>query len=191
MRFDRAGLSVLFVLIVLLFAASEGEAKGYRSELNRVTKKGRIYDGHTWDAKLLWHATLVTDEFRRARALRHIELNRLSPIASSRFIADEEATQQNAWEVFVGFYTKSDYKQFTAGADTFWHIQLITPSGETIDPLSVEMVPVTPYTQTLYPYLDRWSRGYRVRFPKADLGKRPRLMLWSVVGESAITWALE
>lgn len=179
----------LFVLMtVILFRLPDLHARGYRSLVWDVTKQGRIYDGKTWDAKLLWNATLVTDHYRRAREEKHVALHHLDALAAAQWVAAEERNHADGWEVFIGFYAKKDYKKFELSPDSFWEIFLTLSSGEMIAPTSIEMVPVTPYELLLYPYLNRWSKAYRVIFPKVDLRGRPRLTLQSVVGSSTLTW---
>lgn len=163
---------------------------GYRSELGRVTKHGHLYEVTTMDAKLLWHATLVTDSFRRARSQKYIELNHLDSLTAARWMAREEERQAESWEVIVTMYSKAEYEQFTTGSNSFWKIVLRTAAGEEVMPLAVEMIPTAPLERRLYPHLNRWARAYQVVFPKVELGNRAVLALQSVVGSSTLRWKL-
>ena len=60
-----------------------------------------------------------------------------------------------------------------------------------ISPESVERVPITPYERKMFPYLDRWSKGYFVVFPKADIGGRFELRLESVAGGSTLKFDVD
>lgn len=190
MRRNSTRVVVIAVVVAVIGIVGHAEARSYRAELRHVTERGSLYDGTTLDAKLLWQATLVTDDFRHARESRHVEINHLGAIEAARWIADEEAKQTEGWEFFITFYSKSDYQLFTGNKDSFWQARLKTTTGEEAEPTSVEMVPVTPYARVLYPHFTRWSRAYRVIFPKVDLGQRPTLTLQSVVGSSTLKWNL-
>ena len=181
--------SMWCVILLCAFVSAKTNA-GYRSELRRMTEHGVLYDPTTLDAKLDWRATLVSDDFRRARSQKHIELHHLNPLAAARWVADEEVKQSEGWEFFIALYTKSDYRQLSHRSDSFWKAVLVTSSGEEVEPTNVEMVPITPYERELYPYLSRWSYGYRIFFPKVDLGQRPHFTLRSVVGSSTLKWRL-
>ncbi|MBI4211275.1 MAG: hypothetical protein HY540_01420 [Deltaproteobacteria bacterium] len=182
---------VVVVLVCSLLFSFHVSAKSYRSELRQATKQGRIYDAKTWDANLLWHATLFTDDYRQTFDRKHIELQRLDSVEAARWIAGEQTQQSKGWEVFMGLYSKSDYKAFSSGAETFWHAELIGADGKKVQPVSVEAVPTTPYQFVMFPHLSRWAKTYRVVFPKIDLGTSPALSLWSVIGESKVTWKIK
>lgn len=161
---------------------------GYRSVLNKWTHSTQMYSVKDLQAKIIWHATFFSPDFRRARAKRHIEKKYLGPVESARYLAAEERKQSEVHEFFVALYARKPYRHITSGEDSFWEMVLTTASGEVVEPSLVEAVGVHPYEEVLFPYLNRWSKGYRVVFPKADLGDSFSLTLRSVIGESTLKW---
>ncbi|MFH1654186.1 MAG: hypothetical protein ABIE74_09045 [Pseudomonadota bacterium] len=187
-RFALIGFSLLFSFLLLSQAA---EAKSYKTKLRSVTKSSELYDLQTWDAKILWHSTIFTGDFRDAYDKEYIKLNYLAGEEKQRWLAKQLDQQKHLWEVLVSFYTKRDYKQFSLGADTFWKIFLTGASGEMIVPITIEEVPVTPLIKVMFPHVSRWSKVYRVLFSKVDLGAKPVLTMRSVVGETKVKWKLK
>lgn len=161
---------------------------GYYTYLRSATKDGRVYSMNTWDAKLLWNATFFSDKFRKNFSKKHAEVNYLNPEEASNFAAEQDQRQKDLWEFHVGMYTKDAYKNFTAYQDSFWKVLMTTESGEVVEPLEVESLPIIPYESVMFPYIDRWSKAYRVTFPKVDIGQKVSLTIRSVVGESTLTW---
>ncbi|MBI4124672.1 MAG: hypothetical protein HY609_07015 [Deltaproteobacteria bacterium] len=184
MRKWNSGLIVLCLLSVCLPAQA-----GYRSVLNKWTKSKQMYAVTDVHAKAIWHATYFSPEFRRAKAERHTKKKYLEPVEAAQYIAAEEKKQAEAHEFFVGIYTRKPYRHITSGSDSFWEMVLTTEAGEVLSPTLVEPVGVHPYEEVMYPYLNRWSKGYRVVFPKAPLGDSFRLTLRSVVGKSTLKWS--
>lgn len=176
-----------FVLVCLLLFVSPTYA-GYRTDVMRATKSGRIFNFETWDAKIIWHATFFNDGFRSVYDAEHIDINHLTPIEAELFLTQENLRQSRGWDFFVSFYTKKDYKNFTNSEDSFWKIRLIKEDGEEIKPDAIDEIPIKPYELAMYPHLNRWTKGYRVTFPKIDLGDKFKLSIMSVVGKSDLLW---
>ncbi|MBI4125971.1 MAG: hypothetical protein HY465_00605 [Deltaproteobacteria bacterium] len=184
----RTTIVSVIILTVLLAFVPASEAASYRGELRKVTERGRIYTAENFDAKLIWRASLFTDTYRHAHEQRHIEVNHLGPIEAARWVAEAEKRQAETWEFFVALYAHDEAKEFSLQPDSFWKVILTTSQGEELRPTSIEMIPVSPYISVMYPYVDRWSRTYRVVFPKTDLGGRTKLTLQSVLGTSTLSW---
>lgn len=177
------------VLIVILLAASAYAAVApypYRGALRHATHKGQAYDAYTWDAKVIWYATFFNDTFRTAFAQKHAKIHHMGPVEEAQWMEDQIYEQEREWEFFISMYTKRDYKKFSLDADTFWEIYLTTASGEVVWPTSIEHVPASPYEREMFNYVNRWSKCYRVTFPKIDLGHNVTLTLQSIVGSSSL-----
>ena len=181
-------LSTMALVIVVLSATAHAS---YRSELNRATKGSRIYDLRNGNAKIIFKTTLFTDDFRRAFAEKDAEIHYLGPIDAAAVVAREETKQMNGWEVFVGMYTRKEYKKFSLEKDTFWESFLTTAHGETVSPTSIEKITITPYWKIMFPYINRWDRAYRVVFPKSALGNEVSFTLQSIEGQMTVTWKLK
>lgn len=180
----------LAAVILFIFSASSASA-GYMLEFRKATERGRGYNLMSFDADLIWNATFFSDRFRDAFIEKHIELHHLTPAETEQFRAEQDYEQSHGWDFFIGFYTKGEFKHFTNEPDSFWKIVLTTESGEQVKPASVEMIPVTPYEKVMFPYLNRWSKAYRVTFPKVELGKKFELFLHSVVTDSTLKWKIK
>lgn len=185
-------LTSVFVLFISLTVSSPSSfARSYTSHLHKVTKEGKIYNFEAWDADLIWHASFFSDAFRKAQAEKHAKIKYLTPMEKEQWLEEQEKIQAESWDFFVSVYTKKAYKQISEGENTFWEFVLVTDDGKKITPSSVEMVPLSPYYQVLYPYIDRWSMLYRLRFPKVELGKSFTLTSRSVVGKSSLKWKVK
>lgn len=183
----RTAIFAMAFVIALIAAKAFGEAS-YKSELRTATREEALYDLYTGNAKILLKATLFTDDFRHAFAQKHAEVHYLSPEATAAVIAEQEQLQQREWEFFISMFTPKDYRKFSLGSDTFWSTYLVTADGESIAPVSIKEMKATPYWHVMFPYITKWSRIYRVVFPKVSLGNKATLTMQSVVGYTTITW---
>jgi hypothetical protein len=178
------------VAIVLIFTSLAAHA-GYRRELNRATEKGRLYHHTDWNAELIWHATFFSKRFRDAFIKQHEKVKHIEKVNALRFEAEQMNRQIKGWDFLVVMYTRERYKAFSTYEDSFWRIELATGTGQTIKPMSIEKLPITPYEEKMFPFIDRWSKAYRVRFPKVELGNKIELTMSSVVGESSLKWKVK
>lgn len=176
------------MLAITAFAVTSQANLSYRGALRLATHNGRLFNFETWDAKIIWHATFFSDEFRHAFETKHVEVNHLDENDAAQFILDQEYKQKRGWDFIVSFYTKKDYKKFSTDHDSFWKIYLTTESGEVIKPDVIDPIPITPYETVMFSHLNRWSKLYRVTFPKVELGSKFYLTISSVVGESNLRW---
>jgi len=186
-KMKRVVVSLLLVISFIFISASADA--GYKMQLNKYTERGSLYSFANFDAKLMWHATYFSDKFRKAFEKYHIKRHHMEDEEEiSQFKAEMSYDHDKCWEFFIGVYSRSDYKQFSSEKDSFWKLYLTTESGEKIKPISVEMIPISPYERVMFPYLNRWSKAYKVLFPKVALGKKFSLTLQSIVGKSVLKW---
>lgn len=176
------------VVLATLLVLSVPALAAYRAELRLASHNGRLFNFETWDAEIIWHATFFSDNFRRAFKERHISINHLDDAEADSFLADEARRQARGWDFFIVMYAKKEYKPFTIETDSFWKMRLTTSSGEIVKPESVDAIPNSPYVKAMYSHLNRWSKCYRVTFPKVDLGDSFELTMESVVGASTLKW---
>lgn len=179
--------SILFLLVTgcwLLVTSHAVAGPSYRSTLNKWTKTDRIYSLENLDAQLVWHATMLSDEMLAAQERE--EARRLKTVASNQLpvVSEHQA-------FFVSLYTTKELKGFSLDDSSVWKILLVDANGSEVSPTKIEPVTITPTERVFYPYLDRWSKAYRVEFPPAELGKKPQLVLRSIVAESRLKWRLK
>lgn len=177
-------LAVLF----LLFCASPAAAKSYRSVLNTWTKHREYFSATTLRPKIIWNATFFSPEYRRAHNTKHLKIKYLKGAEAAAYVAREEGRQAAGYEFFIALYAPKPYRHFTAEKDSFWEAVLTTADGRMLKPVTVEMRVITPLEEVMYPYVNRWMQGYRVVFPKEDLGKEFTLTLRSVIGQTHLEW---
>jgi len=182
---------VIAALALSILVAPATSMAGYRWELKKQTERGRIYHVHTWDAELIWNATFFSEEFRDEFIKQHEKIKHLVGPSAARFEAEQMHRQLDGWDFFLAIYTKDEYKEFSQYDDSFWEIELTTGGGQVVKPILIERMPTTPYEKKMFPYLDRWSRGYRVTFPKVPLGDEIKLTIKSVVGSSTLEWKVK
>lgn len=178
----------VLIAVILQSNVSYGAKEVYRSAIRLATHKGQAYDANTWDAKVIWYATFFDDYFRRAYANRTAKINHMGPLETAQLIEDQENTQAKEWDFFISMYTKKDYKKFSLDSNSFWQIYLTTGSGEVVWPTAIEQVSVTPYELVMFRHINRWSKCYKVVFPKVDLGNTVQLTLQSIVGSTHLDW---
>lgn len=151
---------------------------GYRSELNKWTKSGRAFAFNTMEARLIWHATLLSDEMIGAQNKLMLK-KKLPPL---KYDLDGKTS------FFIGMYTLKDLKDFSIYDSSTWRIFLVGADGVERPASSIQQVTITPTEQVLYPYLNRWSRGFLVEFPATEFGGVPRLIMRSVLAESVLNF---
>lgn len=186
-----AAVVLITVIIISSSVPAFARLAEFRSARRYATQNGRMFNFETWDAKLIWHATFFSEKLRNAYINKTIVLKHMNEEEALFFREDEERRQTRGWDFFIGTYTKKDYKKFSSDTDTFWKIRLTTESGEEVEPESIESIAITPYEKIIFPYLTRWSKAYRVTFPKVEIGSRFSLTMMSVVGESKLNWKFQ
>ncbi|MFH1873598.1 MAG: hypothetical protein ABH859_00215 [Pseudomonadota bacterium] len=181
------------LVVLILFTQLMGCARTtkYSRSLSKSTQKGQLYNLQTWNADVIWYATFFSDKFRREYAKEFAQLNHLGPVESARWMAKQAELQDKYWEFYLTIYTKKDFKEFSMNPESFWQIDLTTKGGATVEPTSIEQVSYKAADQIMFPHLNRWSRSYRVCFPKIALGEEVVLNLKSMVGKSTLSWKVK
>ncbi len=175
------------ILSLILFALP-AQGAGYRSQLGKWTRSRQWYSTKTFHANIIWKATYFSPDFRKAFTQRHVRKKFLDPLASAQYVADQEKKGAKYHEFFLGVYAREPYENLSLSPGSFWKVLLVGEKGESVEPVSIEFVEITPYEEVMFPYVDRWTTGYRVLFPKTDLGPHFKLSLRSVLGESVLKW---
>lgn len=175
MKLKRTILTFGITLAVLVALNAHA---GYRSELNKWTETGRAFAFDTMEARLIWNATLLSGKMIEAQNMLMLK-KKLPPL---KYDLDGKTA------FFIGMYTLKDLKDFSIDDSSTWKIFLIGADGSEHPASSVQQVTITPTEQVLYPYLNRWSRAFIVKFPSTDLGSSPKLIMRSVLAESTLNF---
>ena len=129
------------------------------------------------DANLIWKATLLSDDL----------INSQAALLKKKKL-DTGLETYSGIPFFVSLYTKKELKDFSLDDSSTWKVYLVGADGVDVSPTRVDRATITPTEAVFYPYLNRWSRGYIVEFPNVPLGNNPKLILRSIVAESALKW---
>ncbi len=140
-------------------------ADEYWKQINRWTRTGIVR--RDFDSDLIIRATLHSPEFRSAFIAKHLELFRVgaeqTPIERARL----EAEIAEVWE----FHVESAAHRFELNElgqkKLVWRIVLVDDAGHEVAPIEVKPDrPRRSVEPAMYPYVDDFSRGWRIRFPR-------------------------
>lgn len=181
--------SVFFVFLLLLPAAPA--AAGYNSILKKWTRKDQVYVMSNMEARLIWSATYLSDEFRQAKRERLAELFEWDE--AEKAAAEKEDLQEAAkYDVFfLGVYAGSSEIPEIGKDVGSWRIVLETGEGDTrriTKEVSFQRKAVTHTERELYPYLDKWSEAYEVKFPKTIQSRPFKLRFTGIPARSELIW---
>lgn len=185
----RDGLRNTFkVVVCFLLIIGVAEAASYRSVLKRWTREGRDYSFDNLEMRLHWHVTYLSPEFREARREKLASDYEWSHEEQTRYDSQEMRETTREDQFFVAIYAGSNAWP-EIGKDTGkWRIVLET-GGKRVEPLGLERVSLSEVERGLYPYTDRWSKGFLLRFPKSiKEGEAFSLKMLGVPANSILTW---
>ncbi len=193
---------LLFTLFVFMTGcASVGNgASRYADLLDNWTRSDKIYDGI--DVRLSISATYRNREFRYAYVDRYIEAYRLEEGSREAMRAREFEESELYNEFFLSVSTPDKNLNDFISKSSIWKLYLADASGSMLSPVSIKRVSNSSVlTSTLFPYMDAWSVGYIVRFPKYSAsGTEPipneksaflKLMIVGMLGNGELFWELE
>lgn len=166
-------------------------AGGYKSTVKKWTRSGRTFTFDTMDANLIWHATLLNDDVSNAQSTLLAKKKLNLPNCDAYGFCGAEAKKDEGIKFFIGLYTQKELKDFSLEKSSTWKIALVGEDGVETYPRSIQQITITPTEKAFYPYLNRWSKGYIVEFPRTDLGDLAKLTLRSIVAESTLKWKLK
>lgn len=202
----RGSLRLLFVFAVFLFLAGCAELKGltpvaspYHDTLNQWTRGKKVYV--EFETRLYLYATYKSMAFRRAYVQEYAARYQLDD-EYKRVLMDREREAFDKYnEFFLAAYTPlKEWNDFDSD-DSVWRLYLDDDAGRRLVPVQVEKVDTKdPLIREFFPYLDYWSSGYIVRFPKyADNGSGPipggdtrflSLVATGIKGTGSLKWDL-
>ena len=171
-------LIILAVLIVLfscshkqsISLSSKGKVckpEDYNKFVTSWTKSGSIYD--EMFNILKFKATYHSRELLQCQAQAYSKMMDFS-IEDTKIKLNEIFELSELNHVFLVAATTADiqYNNFSE-SDTIWEIRLINKNMKKFTPLDIEqIVNVTPELKFLYPQITKFSRVYRISFPKTD-----------------------
>lgn len=180
------GILVLGVLLgtSLLFATPK-----YRSVLNKWTRHDTVYVWDNLEARLVWHATYLSPEFRHARRAKLTELYEWNQEELAQQIRKDDEEERKNDSFFLSVYAGSSRVPEIGKDTSTWKIVLETDGGAPVEALKMERLKVTQLDRILYPFIDRWSHTYLVTFPKTiHGGEKFKLRMTGIPARSQLSW---
>lgn len=147
-------------------------AKDYSKQINRWTRVGVVQ--RDVDTDLIAQATLHAPEFRSAYVAKHLEVFRIGDerarLERDRLLAEVA----DVWE----FHVESSAHRFEFNELSIkkqvWRVALLDDAGHEVLPLEIKPDrPRRTIEPLLYPYVDDFSKGWRIRFPKQRADGEP------------------
>jgi hypothetical protein len=180
---------ILSLLILLLGTGVFAPSDSYRSVLNQWTRSGRDHELENPELRLKWHATYLSDQFRKVRRERLASLLAWTEAEKSgEQLKDQEELRQ--YDIFfIGVYAGSSAWSDIGRESARWRI-VLDARGQSIAPLEMKKVPITDQERELFPFLDHWSDAYLIRFPKRiKNGESFSLKMLGIPAQSELVWA--
>lgn len=166
----------------------------YYDALEDVTRYDAYFSGLT--QRFFVVATWESWSFRQRRAQVTSQFLQLQSEDAAQVLAREREAASRYVDLVVGLHTDEARWNDLSSPTSIWRLLLRYPDGTTVAPVSIERIGrPDANVRALYPYLQPFVVGYRVRFPAAvegaALGKAQGdlvLMLSSAVGYASPTW---
>jgi hypothetical protein len=140
--------------------------KDYEKYLKRWTRHGHVI--HDFDDALDVNATLRSPEFRSAYAAKYLEDYKIVPESRERVRGEIMSDGADSYEFHVETQTHDYDINDLSGAKTVWRVTLIDDQGHELPPSQIVAGKVRrEVDMAFYPYATIFSRGWRLRFPRA------------------------
>lgn len=179
----KIGLLLLFLSLPLFAGQS------YRSVLKKWTRHDRVFVWDNLEARLVWYATYLSEDYREKRRERLAGLYEWTAEERGREERQDQGESQRYDAFFLGVYSGSSAWPEIGKDSGKWKIVLEVEGREPVPAVSMERIPLTQVERTLYPYLDKWSEGYLVKFPKQiGDGEKFRLRMTGIPARSELMW---
>lgn len=182
---------VMVGLLLLPPVAWSGKAN-YDSILKEWTREDEAYNWTNLEARLVWKATYLSTPMLDALIAKTSELYQLDPAEATKFLKEEQEGRDKYDAFIVSIYAGSREHPEVGKDRHLWRMVLETPGDRSVEPAVWLPFPKTHLTHVLYPFQDRWSKTFIVKFPKVTANTTPELKL-KMVGipaDSELKWDL-
>jgi hypothetical protein len=192
-----------FCILFFIGCAAKEEAikpsLGYFDILPQMTKNKKVIDN--LDTKLFIYATYKHWALREAYTNEYARRYQMDASQKERLNSSEKELDQRFNEFFIAVYTPDERWNDFNTPESIWRIYLEDEKGSRVSPIEIKKVDVnSPLIREFYPYLDLWSSGYIIRFPKYMVaaeepfpGKNAsyfKLIITGVVGSAELEWQM-
>jgi len=186
-------LLITLTLGLVLPSFVSAKSVDYKSILKEWTRKDEAYNWTNLEARLVWSATYLSEDFRQAKLKKYGEIYELDPVEVQRLYEKERAEDSEYDSFFVSIYAGSrEYPEIGKNRE-LWRLVLQVPGRPPLEPALWQEVTIDPVIRTLYPYIDRWSKSFIVRFPKvtSPATEKFELRMIGVPADSDLVWKLQ
>ena len=147
-------------------------SKDYEKQLERWTRHGQLTND--FDQALQLDATLRSPEFRAAYAAKYIEMYKVAPESQPKVRGDLLSDGADSFEFHVESATHDYLLNDLTGAKSVWRVTLVDDQQHEVVPSEISLVRERRRLEMeFYPYADIFSKGWRVRFPRARADGTP------------------
>jgi hypothetical protein len=147
-------------------------SKDYEKQLKRWTRHGQLMSD--FDQALQVDATLRSPEFRAAYAAKYIEMYKVEPESQPKVRGDLLSDGADSYEFHVESATHDYLLNDLTGTKSVWRVTLVDDQAHEVTPSEVSLVRERRRLEMeFYPYADIFSKGWRVRFPRARADGTP------------------
>jgi hypothetical protein len=141
-------------------------AKDYVKQLKRWTRRGQILSD--FDQALQLDATLRSPEFRAAYAAKYLDMYKVTPDNQEKVRGELLSDGADTYEFHVESTTHDYLLNDLTGSKTVWRVTLVDDQANEVTPSEVSLVRERRRLEAeFYPYADIFSKGWRIRFPRA------------------------
>lgn len=164
-------------------AAIQSE-RPYFQELKRWYKKRRIYSELVVRSYI--EVTYLSPSLQRAYLAEYADRYQLS-LEEQQTLYDERFSKQNEQETFfISIFSSDEQSGELNVKDDTWKVRIFSEDENVaVAPLTVVRESADdPKTRYFYPYMEPWSRHWRVTFPKGTFtGDMLTLRMQGVIGK--------
>lgn len=173
---------------------------GYFDILPQWTKSQKVIDN--LDSKLFIYATYKSWPLREAYVDEYAKRYQMDDAQKQKIRNEEKDLDERLNEFFIAVYTPDERWNDFNTSESIWKIYLEDEKKGRVAPIKIVKVDVkSPLIREFYPYLDLWSSGYIIKFPKYMIGgKEPfpgkdtnyfKLIVTGVVGSAELKWQMK
>jgi hypothetical protein len=185
---------ILLVILSLVLCSSVVLAKpSYQRVLNQWTEKGSNYELDNLEARLIWKVTYKALPLRLRQLEERASFTRFTDKEKKKLEGAERKESAKYDDFFASIYAGSN-TSYVVGKDvSLWKFTLELPDGTEVNASSVDKVKVTELVTYFYPYVTKWAKTYRIRFPKTITGnvKNFSLHMSGVPAGNTLKWKLK
>lgn len=204
-----ASICLGLVFLMVVFAAGctrrpvsppSQERSSYYQTLDEWTRSTKVFEG--FESRLYIYATYKSMDFRKAYIDEYAERYQLEDDYKNALLERESLLNQKYNEFFISAFTPVDEWNDFDKRGSIWRLYLSDNNGLRVEPLEIRKVDSKdPVYGEFFPFLDPWSRGYLVRFPRYDYkGRGPigeekseylKLTVTGIKGRGELVWSLK